>query len=99
MALLIKADGTEETIVPAGDNGRLTYDQIREAIGGGYVEHVETDPERAQGFSHIWLDEEGKMKGFPLNEKATLLSFYTMPGDMLVGDVLFCTDEENMSDE
>jgi hypothetical protein len=99
MALLIKADGTEETIVPAGDNGRVTYDQVRELIGGGYVEHVDTDPARARGFSHIWLDEEGKMKRFPLNEEATRLSVYTMPGDMLVGDVLFCTDEENMGDE
>jgi len=99
MALLIKADGTEETIIPAGDNGHLTYDQIRKAIGGGYVEHVETDPEQAQGFRHIYMDEEGKLKSFPLNEKATMMSAYTMPGDMLVGDVLFCTDEENMGDE
>lgn len=96
MALLIKADGTEETILPAGDDGHLTYDQIRKAIGGGYVEHVETDPDQAKGFRHIYMDEEGKLKRFPVNERATELSVWTAPGDMLVGDVIFCTDEEDM---
>jgi len=98
VALLIKADGTEEQITPAGDNGRLTYDQIRKLIGGGYVEHVQTDPDKAQGNGHVYLDEEGKLKGFPHNAKATKMSVYTQPGDVLVGDVLFCTTAEDMSD-
>lgn len=96
MALLIKADGTEETILPAGDDGHLTYDQIRKAIGGGWVEHVETDPARSKGFCHIYLDEEGKLKRLPINERATEMSAWTAAGDMLVGDVLFCTNEEDM---
>ena len=96
MALLIKADGTEETIVPAGDDGHLTYDQIRAAIGGGWVEHIGVAPAVAHGNQHAYMDEEGKFKQFPPNEEATRLSTYTMSDDTLVGDVLFCTDEEDM---
>lgn len=96
MALLIKANGTVQEVKPAGEDGRLTYDQIRECIGGGWIEHVETDPERARGNSHVYCDEEGKLKNLPENMVATLMSAYTMPGDVLCGDVLFCTAEEDM---
>lgn len=95
MALLIKSDGSRETIRGERD-GKLTYEQIRKAIGGGYVEHVETDPAQAEGYTHVYLDEEGKLKSFPPNPEATKLSVFTMPNDTLVGDVLFCTDAENM---
>jgi len=96
MALLIKADGTEIAVVPEGEGRRLTYAQVREAIGGGYVEAVATDPAKADGYSHIYLDEEGKLKRLPANAKATAMSNYTMPGDVLCGDVLFCTSEEDL---
>jgi len=94
MALLIKSDGTREEITGAGPDGSIAWDQIKKAIGGGYVEHVVTDPDRAEGYSHIWLDEEGKNKGFPRNAAATALSVYTAWDDILSGDVLFCTEEE-----
>lgn len=97
MAKLIKADGTTVDITPAGDDGHLTYDQIREAIGGGYLEHVAVDPAVTGGFSSAWLDEEGKMKALPYNENATVMSTYTSPMDMLCGDVLFCTAEEDLT--
>lgn len=94
MALLIKADGTKEIIIPTGPNGELTYDEIRKAIGGGWVEHIEVDPDVAEGCSHAYMDEEGKIKRLPANRKATEMSTYTMAGDVLCGDVLFCTDAE-----
>ena len=97
MAYLVKADGTTEIIEGEGDDGHLTYDQIRKLIGGGYVEHVETDPKQAMGCRHIYLDEEGKLKNFPPNVKATEMSVFTQAGDTLVGDVVFCTDDEDMS--
>ena len=98
MALLIKPDGSHEELTPAGKNGRLTYDQIRAAIGGGYVQHIETDPE-ATGYAHMYMDEEGKLKKFPPNWEATKLSTYTMPHDVLVGNVVVCNDAEDMRSE
>lgn len=96
MALLVKADGTEEGVTPDGEDGHLTYDQVRALIGGGYVQHLAIDPEVANGCAHAYMDEEGKLKQFSLNKKATELSTYTMPGDTLCGDVLFCHDAEDM---
>jgi hypothetical protein len=97
MALLVKANGIHEEIKGEGPDGHLTYKQVRSLVGGGLVEHVETDPKKAQGYSHIYLDEEGKLKGFQPNLPATLMSAFTRPSDVLVGDVVFCTDEEDMS--
>lgn len=96
MALIVKADGSREELKGAGEGGRVTYEQIRAAIGGGYVEHVDTKPEKAEGHSHIYMDEEGKYKDFPINVEATTMSAFTQPGDFLVGDVVFCTDAEDM---
>lgn len=96
MALLIKSNGDEEHIEPVGPDGHLTYDQVRACIGGGFVEHIEVDPAAARGNNHAYLDEEGKIKRLPPNEKATAMSTYTMLTDVLCGNVLLCTDEEDM---
>jgi hypothetical protein len=39
-----------------------------QAFVGGYVEHVEL-----RNVGHGWLDEDGKMKGLPINQVATNL--------------------------
>lgn len=99
MALLIKADGTEEQITPAGEDGHVTYDQVQSLVttgDNGLVQHIILDPKEARGFRHAWMDEEGKLKKLPMNKKATKMSTYTLPDDTLCGDILFCTDEEDM---
>ncbi|MHC4621181.1 MAG: DUF3846 domain-containing protein [Planctomycetota bacterium] len=98
MALLVKADGTREEVAGAGPDGRVTWEQIKEAIGGGMVEHIDTDPAKAEGYAHMWFDEEGKMKSFPENPEATKLSAWTAACDVLVGDVLLCTEEDNLGE-
>lgn len=95
MALHIKADGTKETIVGTGENGTIEWAQIKAAIGGGYVEHVTCDPDKTGGYSHIYLDENGKFGDAKPNREATKMSTHTAHGDVIVGDVLFCTEEEN----
>lgn len=98
MALLIKADGTRQEITPAGENGKLTYDQIVGLVtpDKGFIERITTDPKSAEGNSIVYLDEEGKLKQLPFNPKATEMSTYTAALDFLCGDVLFCTENEDM---
>lgn len=96
MAKIIKVDGTELELKGAGEGGAVTYEQLREAIGG-WVELVRCDPE-VTGFTHFYCDEEGKLKGLPANPKATEMSTYTMPTDIVCGDVVFCTGDEEGND-
>ncbi|MAG67107.1 MAG: hypothetical protein CMK74_14795 [Pseudomonadales bacterium] len=94
MALLVKVDGTRETVEGEGDNGKLTYDQLKKAIGGGYLELVSCDPAMTEGHVAFYCDEEGKLKHFLPNEKATMWSTYTAPNDVVCGDVIFLKPEE-----
>lgn len=81
--VVIKTDGTVIPYPPAsGHHYRL--EELKAAIGGGYIEIVKTGDGRA-----IVLDEEDKLKGFSRNEIATDL--YPFGGlDPIVGDVLVC---------
>jgi len=90
MALLIKVDGTRVEVLGTGPEGQLTYEQLKEAVGGGYIQAVACDPKMTGGYDHFYCDEEGKLKGFPINRAATDLSTLTMVGDVLVGDIIFC---------
>ena len=89
MAMIIKVDGTVDHVEGRGEAGELTYEQIREAIGGGFIERVMCDPEVAKGHDHFYCDEEGKLKDLPINIGATALSTYTAENDMVCGDVIF----------
>src|SRR5262245_34522191 len=59
-----------------------------QGLVGGYIEAI-----GGPGWS-AYLDEEGKIKGLPVNMLATYyavkLGWVGMPNDMLVGPVLFC---------
>lgn len=90
MALIIKVDGTRQEVKGTKENGALTYEQLKDAIGGGFIQAVGCDPKVTGGYDHYYCDEEGKLKNFPFNHEATKLSTYTMPDDVLVGDVIFC---------
>jgi len=89
MAMIIKVNGTVEHVVGEGESGELTYEQIREAIGGGFIERVMCNPEVTEGHDHFYCDAEGKLKSLPVNIKATELSTYTSQYDVVCGDVIF----------
>ena len=81
--VIIRADGQVVPHPPA--NGRCyTLEELVCAIGGGYIEIVQTKDTRL-----IVLDEEGKRKGFPVNAAATAL-YQHGAVDHIVGDVLVC---------
>jgi len=81
MAIVIRADGTEREV-----EGKLTLPAMQ-TIVGGYIQQVATRDGR-----YLIVDEDGKYKGKPVNEKATQ-PFWPLH-DTIVGDVLVLTEEE-----
>jgi len=79
MATLIKADGTEKEVTPKSGN-TFSLDELQTFVDG-YIEMCTSTDNR-------WMvvNEEGKLKGLPVNEKATQL----YGRDTLVGDILVC---------
>lgn len=77
--VLIKSDGTISEFKLKGKKPSL--EEMQQAVGG-YIEMIPTN----DGCIMI-LNEDGKMKGLPLNSVAT--SMVTLfQGDFIVGDVL-----------
>jgi hypothetical protein len=71
-------------------------ESIRAALGGGWLEGVGSP----DADWHAYCDEEGKLKGLPVNVRATrmarMLGWPT--GDTLVGDVIFLGHKPVMED-
>lgn len=99
MALLIKTDGTRVEVIGTKPNNALTYEQLVEAIGGGFIQSVACDPAVTGGYDHFYCDEEGKLKDLPPNPEATRLSTYTMWGDTVCGNAIFCKTVGEEMDE
>ena len=81
MAIVMKVDGTTETLTPAGAKGELTLQQMQDAVGG-YIEAVPGTQHR------VWCNEEGRLQQLPINEGASALF-----GQILVGNVLVIDDD------
>lgn len=65
------------------EDGQSTLDVLQEAVGG-YIEAVGVN----DGYT-IYLNEEGKLDGLPLNEQATRLTRGILsPFDLVAGDVV-----------
>lgn len=81
-ALVIQPDGATEVVETA-----THFEDFRRLIGGGWLEGV------GASIGDDWTgycDEEGRLKGLPVNEKATALArALGWPGDFLVGAVVF----------
>jgi hypothetical protein len=72
-----------------GGVARCQFDELSDMqrIVGGYIEAVDFEFEDRPCI--IWLNEEGKLNGLPLNGRATLLAQGRIgQGDYIVGDVL-----------
>ena len=82
---VIRVNGTREECLPA-DGRHYTLEEMQRAIGGGYIEIVHTRDGRL-----MVMDEEGKLKGFPINRVATALYRFG-DQDPIVGDVLVCEE-------
>ena len=101
MATLIKTDGTTKQVKPA--NGRYFTLEEKQGFVGGLIEFIPT----REG-NWLTINEEGKLNGLPINRLATLMYKHSIVwkenehpafADIVVGDVLFLTDEEFMLEE
>ncbi len=83
--ILLKADGTNQKYPPA--NGKhYTLAELQAAVGG-YIEIVHLDE------GALVINEEGKLHGLPLNERASELYYlHNGPVDHIVGDALLCSE-------
>ena len=84
MAQIIKANGTEIDVEPK--NGRDFQLSELQKIVCGYIEIVNLTDGRL-----MVVNEEGKLKGLPVNDEATKLVGYN---DVIVGDVLVCSRKQ-----
>lgn len=83
MATLIRANGQTEIVRPK-NNKKFSLEELQGFVGG-YIEVVNTN-----GKTVMYVDEEGKLKGKPINSVATRLMHqsYVDMGDCVVGDAL-----------
>lgn len=96
MATLIKTSGVSEIVTPA-DGKQFTLAELQSMVGG-YIE-----PVRLEGDRIMWVNEEGKLQGLPLNAVATniagMFNMGTATLDHIVGDVLLATRAESGEDD
>ena len=87
-ALVVFSDAKEGTDkIFADDNGKLSLEQMQNAVGG-YIEILTS----LDGKMCLIFDEEGKLKDKPRNNVATFYAQkkFGLVNDYLVGDVILC---------
>lgn len=87
MAKIYRTNGDVENVEPK--NGTDFQLEELSAIVGGYIEVLYLDDKEI-----LVCDEEGKLKGYPLNVRATDIVRSCGISDYIVGDVLICKTGE-----
>ena len=84
MAKLYRADGTETTVNPKGK--KWTLEELQNVVGG----YIEMMP--GVGTLKMVLDEEGRLKGKPVNLAATEMVQIILQGKPLRYNPVICGD-------
>jgi hypothetical protein len=85
-ATVIRASGDVVTVSPASPKGQFTLEELCSLTGSEYIEVV-----RLPGGRYMVCDEEGKLRGRPVNSVATTEAGTALfADDHIVGDVLVC---------
>ncbi len=88
MAVVLHVDGTQETIAPHSPPA-FALEELH-ALVGGWIEVVYLPDGRL-----MVIDEEGKLKGYSRNEKATRLAASRLfPGDYIAGTAVLVSLQE-----
>ena len=85
-AKLYKADGTILEVVPSNGSD-FQLDELQ-AMVGGYIEIVSAGKGKI-----MVIDNEGKLKGKPVNDAATMIFMQAGYYDIIAGDALVCDSE------
>jgi hypothetical protein len=92
MATIIRADGRVQEVTPA-NGSHFTLAELQ-AVVGGYIEAVAVQDR------FMFVNEDGKHLGLPLNHEATArVRHVLVPGDVVVGDVIICSRGESNEEE
>jgi len=93
MAKLIQPDGTE-TLVQPKNGSDFQYQELHDMVNG-YIEIVRP-LYHPQYTDHIMvINEEGKLEGLGVNEKATAIWLHDIShSDYIVGPALICKEVE-----
>jgi hypothetical protein len=92
--IIIKTDGSEH--ITEYDEARVALKDLQDVVGG-YIEAVPYFEEYESELATMYCDEEGKLKGYPVNLEATKLWADAMNmdlediGDLLCGDCIIVT--------
>lgn len=89
--LRIQTNGQWEEFLPADESGLYSVEEIRTAIGGGWMEIAHLSDGRL-----MVLDEQGKVKTPPLGINFVATALWSkgkdIGSDYIAGDVLVCED-------
>lgn len=90
MALLIKADGTEEEVKGTDKGGKFGLNQLYQLLDCDMVQLLRLKLKYKDiTYNEVWCDEEGKLNDKPVNAVATrLLGDQLFGGDYFVGHTL-----------
>jgi hypothetical protein len=80
-AMLIRADGGEAEITPKAK--KFSLEELQ-ALVGGYIEAVPHIPGGLDADDDLICNEEGKLRGMPLNRKASMLAAQLIVGDVVI---------------
>ena len=89
-AFIVKAGDTFSTPIEPKNGSKFELEELQEIVGG-FIQLLYYD----NGI--VVCDEEGKLKDKPFNTMATFIAHGNRalaPQDFLVGDVLFCADDQ-----
>lgn len=91
--IIITTDGNVTT-VPYSK--KIPLEHLQKAVGG-YIERVPLWDKYEGKDCVVYCDEEGKLKGKPMNQQATIAWFHAMEvgrhDDYLVGDIIILTGD------
>lgn len=89
---------TQGQVIKVSPNGNTFTLQELQSHVGGYIEilHLKRVPQFNMTDAIMLLNEEGKLRCLPINQIATdlLVVNYPKSTDVIVGDVLICSQEE-----
>jgi hypothetical protein len=95
MARFIRTDGTEQEVHPAGSE--FTNEELHQFVPGTFT-GISLTPISVGGL-FVFVDDEGILKGLPINRKATEVLWQYRPdhkaaGTWLHGDVIIASAQE-----
>jgi hypothetical protein len=79
MAKIFRSDGTSENLDPLNGSKYISLKQMQEVVGG-YIEEIRVP----NSFNYLIVNEDGRMKKLPLNEKASTFAQRPIVGDAIL---------------